>query len=271
MFESFDSLRSPCRCAVPTALLLFVAGCGYSQYEARLTESKNYYAHLDRIEQALAPKWTSQNSVLELRVPRQFVLIPPPQPIKKDDGTLEFPAIDPRQPDYVNLLFPELYGAWETNLKVAKKDGTAEDRKGYIYALSNYWELAGEKPDQAVEFFNNLKAMMSDKLGVPATDEPAFVYPKTLPAYQPQVTYDKCIFKEKDIEGVSYSFDVYARRSGSVMGVIVIVLPDGMDAPQKINERIPYMLGSFTVTSIPPKAGADKNAAPQQAAPGVQF
>jgi len=271
MFYSFDSLRKGCRCAVPMALLCLVAGCGYSQYEARLNESKNYYAHLDRIEQALASKWTSQGGVLELRVPRQFVLIPPPQPIKKDDGNLEFPAIDPRQPDYVNLLFPELFGAWETTVKVLQKDGSAEERKGYIYALSNYWELAGDKPDQAAEFFTNLKALMSDKLGVAATDEPPYVYPKTLPAYQQQVTYDKCIFKEKDIEGVSYSFEVYARRAGSVMGVIVIVLPDSMDAPQKINERIPYMLGSLTVTSVPPKAGADKNAAPQQAGPAIQF
>ena len=70
-------------------LLSVTAGCGYAEYETRLSETKKYYAYLDRIEQSLAPKWIVPGNLMELRVPNQFSLIPPPQPIKKEDGTVE--------------------------------------------------------------------------------------------------------------------------------------------------------------------------------------
>ena len=61
-------------------------GCGYETYELRLKQSKDYYTYLEKVEANLAPKWGDGRSILELRVPKQFVSIPAPQPIKREDG-----------------------------------------------------------------------------------------------------------------------------------------------------------------------------------------
>ena len=244
-------------------LFVVVCGCGYAEYEARLAETRKYYAHLDKIEQALAAKWSVAGGIMDLRVPLQFTAIPAAPLIAKDDGTFEQPENDPRQPDYLNLVFPELFGAWESVFKVAKGGGATEDHKGYIYVVSNYWELAGEHANDAGEFPNKLKTHLTDTLQITATDEMVQMHPKVLPAYQVQKTYEACSFKGKNINGTNYTFELYSLKSGSVIGVIVVVLPEGIEMPQKINERIPMMLESFNLTSAAPKAGSDKNAGSQ--------
>ena len=249
-------------------LLVLVCGCGYAEYEARLKETQKYYAHLDKVEQSLSPKWAVAGGLMDLRVPQQFVPILPAAPIQKENGELEQPTIDPRQPDYLNLNFPELFGAWESVFKVAKGNGVTEDHKGYIYVLSNYWELAGEHATDAGDFVNRLKTYLTDTLQITATDEMVQTHPKVSPAYQVQLSYDTCSFKGKDINGTKYTFEVYARKSGSVIGVIVVALPEGIEMPQKVNERIPMMLETFNLTSVPPKAGSDK-AAPAQGNQGA--
>lgn len=244
-------------------------GCGYGEYELRLNESRKYYAYLDKIEQSLSPKWAASGpsgNVMDLRVPRQFLLIPAPQPVKKPDGTLEYPEIDPRQPDYISLKLPGLFGAWYSDFVVARTDGSKEDRKGYIYALSNYDELAGEHAVDAGEFVTTMKTLFTETLGVPISDERTEVHPKVLPAYQVQVSYDAFSFKGKNIEGVNYTFDVFSRAQGSVISALVIVLPEGMESPQKVTERIPMMLESFNFTRVPPKPGATTTAPAAQGA-----
>jgi hypothetical protein len=249
------------------SLLIVICGCGYAEYEARLAETRKYYAYLDKIEQSLGPKWAAGN-LMDLRVPKQFSPIPPPAPVQKEDGTVEPASIDPRQPDYLNLNFPELFGAWESVFRVAKGNGATEDHKGYIYVLSNYWELAGERATDAGDFTNHLKTYLADTLQIPATDETVQVHPKVNPAYQAQISYDTFSFKGKNINGTNYTFEVYSRKSGSVIGVVIVALPEGIESPQKVNERIPMMLETFNLTSTPPKMGADKNQ-PAQATPQV--
>jgi hypothetical protein len=244
-------------------LLLVICGCGYAEYETRLAETQKYWAYLEKVEQSLSPKWTVAGNLMDLRVPQQFVPILPAPLIQKDDGTFEQPAIDPRQPDYLNLNFPELFGAWESIFKVAKGNGVTEDHKGYIYVLSNYWELAGERATDAGDFVNRLKIYLADTLQIAATDETVQTHPKVNPAYQVPLSYDTCSFKGKNINGTNYTFEVFSRKAGSVIGVIVVALPEGIEMPQKVNERIPMMLETFNLTSAPPKAGSDKNAPAQ--------
>ena len=256
--------------SVSLALLLYIGGCGYSEYEMRLNESKKYYSYLDKVEQSLAPKWVVPGNLMELRVPRQFNLIPPPPPAAPEDENAEKP-IDPRQPDYVNLLFPGLFGAWEATFKVVKTDSSAEERRGYIYALSNYWEFAGEHAVDAGEFVTTLKDLLAEKLKIPMSDPRPEVYPTLSGSYHAQIPYDVCSFKGKEIDGVNYTFEVFARTQGSVIGVIVTVLPEAMESPQKVSERIPLMLETFNFTKTPPKAGAEPNAPVQPAAGGAAF
>ena len=118
---------------------------------------------------------------------------------------------------------------------------------------------------------NNLKVYLSEKLRISPSDETTQVHPKVAPAYQIQSTFDVCSFKGKDIDGTNYTFEVYGKKIGSVIGVIVVVLPEGIENAQKVNERIPMMLESFNFTSTPPKVGTDKNAAQAKPTPASGF
>ena len=246
---------------------ILFAGCGYSEYEARLNESKKYYAYLDKVEQFLAPKWSAPEIGMELRVPRQFFLIPPPQEQKLEDGTIVKPVGDPRQPDYLDLTFPELYGAWEAPFTVLKPEGAVEERKGYLYVLCNYWQLTGQQSSDAGQFLTTLKAYLTDKLQITPVDERTEYQPAGYPAYQPQKAYEAFTYKGKDINGVNYTFEVYSRVNGSITGVIILVTPEGMESPQRLSERLPLMLGSFNFTNQPPQPGMDRNSTQQNAAP----
>ena len=250
------------RAGIVASAIVFICGCGYVDYEFRLNESKKYYAYLDKVEQHLAPKWVSSEAPVELRAPKQFTLIPPPQKIQREDGSVEEPAVDPRQPDYGNyyLKLPGLVGAWESRFSVLKPDGTREERKGYLYTLTNYWELVGDQAADSSKFVSNLQSLMAEKLGVPATDVRVEPQPAGYPAYVPVSSYDVCNFKHVDIEGVFYNFEVYAKQNGSVFGVVVLVLPEGMESPQKLSERLPLMLGYFNFSKDPPRVGSSQNA-----------
>lgn len=249
-------------------------GCGYDTYELRLKQTKEYYNYLERVEANLAPKWGDGRGILEMRVPRQFVPIPPPPPpVKREDGTDEPPGVDPRQPDYVNLIFPELLGAWEAPVEVSLANGGRETRKAYIYALSNYWTLVGENAVDAPLFTKSLTEMIGAELQETATEEPPELHPKP-GTYLPSASYNVFRFKPKPITlqvedrrtSVNYIFEVYERQNGDIQCPLVVVLPEGIDPSAKINERIPMMLEYVNPTKTPPRAGANK-APPAGAAP----
>lgn len=262
MTQRLGPLSNRTRSRVAMLMMLILSGCGYADYDMRLNETKKYWTYLDTIERLLAGKWTAPEVQMELRVPNMFRVMPPPQRIQRDDGTFEEQP-DLRQPDYLSLTFPELYGAWEAPFSVLKTDGTTEQRKGYIYALCNYWELVGEKSADAGQFLKNFKTYMEEKLQIKASDERSETQAAGYPAYQPQVLFEVCDFKQKEIDGVHYNFTVYGKTSGSVIGVIVMVLPEGMDSPQNVSKCVPLMLASFGLAKSPPAAAQSRPGAGQ--------
>lgn len=272
-----SSLRSLSRSAwmvVLTGAVIVggVLGCGYETYELRLKQSKDYFAYLERVEANLAPVWSDQHGIIKVRVPKQFVSIPAPQPIKREDGTLEMPAVDPRQPDYLNLILPELTGAWEAPVEVTLPDGNRETRKAYIYAMSNYWQFIGENPSETPNFTRSAVELIGLSLEQTLPDEK-----KTAPetemhpkpgTYVPSASYNVYRYQPKAItqqtedrrSSVNYTFEIYERQNGDVQVPIVVVLPEGIDPREKINERIPMMLESVVLTGTPPRPDAQKNA-----------
>lgn len=253
-----------------------VIGCGYDTYELRLKQTKDYYSYLEKVEANLAPKWGDGRGILEMRVPKQFVPIsPPPPPAKREDGSEEPPGVDPRQPDYINLIFPELLGAWEAPVEVSLPDGGREIRKAYIYAVSNYWTLIGENPGDALLFTKSLTELIGAALEETATEEPPEMHPKP-GTYLPTASYNVYRFKPKPITlqvedrrtSVNYVIEIYERQSGgNIQCPLVVVLPENIGAKEKINERIPMMLDYVNPTKTPPRAGANKEAPTGAAAP----
>ena len=134
---------------------------------------------------------------------------------------------------------------------MAKSDGSSEERKGYIYALCNYWNLTGDRAADAGRFVDDLKTTMQTSLQIDPTDVRVELQPTGIPVYQQQQSFDVCAFKGMDIGGAKYTFEVYSRPNGSVIAAIVIALPEAMDSPQRVTERIPMMLGTFQFTKTP--------------------
>ena len=273
-FVRLQSRRVWMAAVVGALSLAGAVGCGYETYELRLKQSKDYYTYLEKVDANLAPKWGDGRGILELRVPKQFVPIPPPQPIKREDGELEMPTVDPRQPDYVNLIFPELLGAWEAPVEVALADGGRETRKAYIYAVSNYWTLIGENPTDAQFFTKSLTELIGAALEQPPKETPETeMHPKP-GTYLPSASYNVFRFAPKPITqqvedrrtSVNYIFEVYERQNGDIQCPLVVVLPEGIEPREKINERIPMMLEYVNPTKTPPRPGANKTA-PAGAAP----
>src|SRR5687768_11617636 len=102
--------RNLIRALIPV-MCLVGAGCGFELYEQRLAATQAWYGYLDRLDQNLAGPWRGA-PVDELRVPKNFTEVPAPQPTQNPDGSLEMPAVDPRQPDYANFAIDGLIGAW---------------------------------------------------------------------------------------------------------------------------------------------------------------
>ncbi|MBS0201434.1 MAG: hypothetical protein JSS49_00940 [Planctomycetes bacterium] len=267
LFQSSASIRGMGLCSL---LILGVLGCGADQYEARLKQSRDYYSYLDRIEQNLAPKWSDGRIVESMRVPRQFQQIPNPVPVKLEDGTVEMPAVDPRQPTYMNLLFPhdELVAAWEAPFNVSVSDGSTESRKAYIYILTNYWKFLGENPAEALEYKTSILTLMGDALEnhIPPEklENPDIeLHPKP-GGYLPASQYEVYTFPPKPItlpgtereSTVNYTFTMFGKQNGNIQAYVLVVLPENISAQEKMVERIPMMLEHFQITKTEPKASA---------------
>ena len=264
-FVSLQSPRAWTALVVGVFSLSGISGCGYDTYEQRLKQTKDYYSYLERVEANLGPKWADGRGILEMRVPKQFVPIAPPQPIQREDGEMEMPAVDPRQPDIVTLEFPELLGAWVAPVDVALATGGQEKRNAYIYALSNYWIYAGENPGDAQNFTKFITELIGTALEDTAKEEPPEMHPKP-GTYLPSANYSVTRFNPKPITlqaggtSVNYVFEIYLRDNGDVQCPIVVALPEGIDQREKINERIPMMLDYVNPTKKVPRPGTSKNA-----------
>ena len=252
-------------------LVLGIAGCGADQYESRLKQSSEYYKYLAMVEQNLAPKWSDGVAVEMMRVPKQFYTVLAPTPVKNDDGGDALPAVDPRQPDYLNLIFPNdiLFGAWEAPVSVDGVDGSADARKAYIYVLSNYWMFTREDPAEALTFTNVMVQLVGDaleehipteKLEKPDTE----LHPNPSTAtgkYLVGSSYDVYAFRPKAITQrsaerettVNYSFTMYAKTNGNIKAVVLVVQPVSTPPQEKLLERIPLMLDYFHITKNEPK------------------
>ena len=60
------------------------AGCGRAKDEERLEESRRYFTYLDKLNQNLGPIITGKG--VQIRVPKQFQVIPAAVPKKKKIG-----------------------------------------------------------------------------------------------------------------------------------------------------------------------------------------
>lgn len=230
-------------------VLAMTSGCGYYEYELRLMESRDYYAHLEKIENNLVPEQFSfaEDDITRVRVPKNFQLIPAPVPEKGPDGKLLPLPKDIRQPDY--YTFTTLHAAWQATVDVTINE-KAEKRDAYLYLVSNISLLAGpqEKKADAPDFTKRLVEDLTRVLNVRAVVEPILNVPKGK-KYTPANSFQRLSFAApKPLGGVRYDFELYIHEQGPLQTVQILAIPNGSPDAAIIRERMELSAEQFQVS-----------------------
>lgn len=264
------------RFGVPGSLLLtatlLLSGCGTETYDQRLKETTQYFAYLDTRNQALSDKWSSPSA--SLRVPVEFKLInaPPPAAVTTSEDSEAAvpepaPTVDPRQPDYVDLVLPGLEGAWRVDVPVDLEDETV-DLPAYLYVLSNYSLLKEKRMDEALNFFNDVNTQIAGTFNQFINNED-FKIERFPPGkgYTEPKSFNFVEFKpEMPIKEVPYLFQIYQIESGNNQLVILLVIPQKTSASSKIKEHLKFSLE--TVNIVSPQSGSGQ---PNSASGSTKF
>ncbi len=233
-------------------LAVLTAGCGYELYEQRLSATQEYYGYLDRLDQNLAGPWRSP-PVDELRVPKNFTEMPAPQPTQKPDGTLEMPAVDPRQPEFANLFIDGLLGAWQAEVDVGSNNDRVK-KPAYLYVASNGPLFLSERVEEAIHFTKNFIASAETALATTGKPEPAALLPKTHKFVTKQTFEVLLLNSDQPIHDTRYSFELYSTQQGDNQVVLLLAIPAGMDPSSKISERMQLTLETMKVSNARPQA-----------------
>lgn len=278
---------------LPTAVLacvtLWLAGCGQDEYLSRLAQTKDYYAHLEMLDEKLAPATGFAGQQVVVRVPKQYRLIPIPT---QADVDAAFAAgapdpLDHLHPTYLGLKLPGLVGAWAATVST-NVQGTEEDRPSYLYLatnahlsgqaftlsdaereqLQNSVYEADQEPDFATsELLDHIEYRLAGALAVeipegvsvpsgagdPANTRFEVGYPSS--RYQPYhlsksvVEIDFRPQRAIDAFDVVYQIHLYeiAPPGGSTQVAILLVVPEGIDPREQLDDRIELMLATLKV------------------------
>lgn len=219
------------------ACLLPASGCGTATYRTRLEETRKYFEYLGRLNDNLRGKWREKG--IELRVPKEFVEIPPPEPPAEGEAeTTAQETFDPRQPDYIRLELPGLVGAWKADDIPAAGDGDDATCDAYLYVLSNYdlWLEAGQT-ERPRAFHSEFVSLLVGALGVPAPAEEDWQpirAPERDGYVEPREFLMEVFTPPEPIDGRTTDFFVFLHEAGDMQTVILFVIPRDVDSRLKL-------------------------------------
>ncbi|QDT89371.1 hypothetical protein [Gimesia algae] len=231
-----------------TGLTLF-HGCGSETYEKRLNETSQYFAYVDTRNQALSGLWSSPT--IKMRAPLEFQQMEAPNTPVAVESTDEsetpapepMPTIDPRQPDYADLVLPGLEGAWRVEVPVDLENESVE-RPAYLYVLSNHTLLQEKRTEEALNFFNNVNNQIANTFDqfLNTEDFKSEQFPKGKGYTNPKSFTVGTFIPEMPIDGVPYQFQIYLTESGNRQVVILLVIPKNIARESQLKEQMDYSL-----------------------------
>jgi hypothetical protein len=274
-----------CGCSV----MLF-AGCGTEAYQQRIDATRAMFAHQVQLNDNLQGAWGDSEVGISLRVPNQFLLMPPPaKPApaanadpgkpggdkggkKDDEGKSDADeVIDDRQPSYMNIGLPGLRGAFRAPLKAIGEKSTSIEAEGFIYVLTNH-HLA-EQPDTAADFKKIVAQILSDALHKTLEKNdwrenerfPTEAQAKSY--FVRSLGYDTLVLtSDEPIAGFFREFTAHMYTQGTIHVVVLCVMPKDVEPAEKLNDRLPLCLETLTVSGdrvVPPQSGAATTGSPQ--------
>ncbi len=259
---------------------LLLAGCGTEVYEQRLGNTRLLFAHMDQLNQNLQGAWSDPETGVSLRVPTQFVMLPPPvktpadpvadknkrpqgRPAKEADGP--YPAKgeevqeedpdevpDDRQPKYINIELPGLRGAFRASVKMIAANNASSQGDAFLYVMTNH-DLA-EKPDEARDFEQEFIKTLTEALHVSVDADKDWIEDK-FPSGDPSkngfvrpVKYKNVtVTSAEDIAGYTRQFSAYMFEQGDIQVIVLFVLPADTDTTENFTKRIPLCLETLSV------------------------
>ena len=282
---------------------VLLAGCGAEAYDQRLGNTKLMFAHLEFLNQNLQGTWGDPETGVGLRVPLQFVLLPPPvraepdpaankpagaanggaanedvggEPaamgeVEEEEGSDEVP--DDRQPKFINIGLPGLRGAFRATVKMIAENNKTSEGEAFLYVLTNH-NLA-DQPEQAKEFEQEFIKILTESLhvSIDPKDWRDDQIPPGDPAnngfVRPLKYKNVTVTPAEDIAGYTRQFSAYMFDQGDIQVIVLFVLPANTDSSENFTKRIPLCLETLSVSgnklSLPMKGGAPAGAGTQSA------
>jgi hypothetical protein len=240
------------------------AGCGRETYLERFEETKRYFAYEDKLNQYLTRvAWAGKS--FQLRVPKEFQPIPV-KTKKAEEGKGEDAAEekDPRQPDYAELEFPGLQGAWQAKFPLTGGAGSGE---GYLYLCSNYYFLAKKSDEARAQAFNaeviqrSATAFGQQGSIKKLSELPIFEVPPKGEAFVDKRKYHminpgiSAIVRDKPYRVRIFS---YKKDKSPAQISLVYVLPDNIANASALDKAIDLSLETLLVTLDKPRTGSAK-------------
>lgn len=235
---------------------LLAIGCGADTYEQRLQQTKDYFAYLERVNQALGPKTVPFEGV-EIRVPKPFEqVIPPPPPT--DDQPAEQPAATSEDPSRLGY-HPEvsLEGVLATWKAAVDVDTSSEGKSmAYLHLLSNLPRWVEKQTNNDIEplhYFGELTNVLANAYNV-QTDTSDAPWPwESLRGFAPYVGKKKVesIAIPPDTEPINailYRLDVKDIQVG-----LLLIFPRAIDSRLKLEDRLKHTLETLKVPAQPPQ------------------
>lgn len=229
-------------------LVLLLGGCFEAEYERRLKTANGYFSHQELLDARLANVWFGNG--VTFRVPKAYQVIPPPELPAAEEGGEQSdakPAVDPRQPDFLEMDLPGLTGAWKATVTSDNREATA-----YTYLLVNPTEITGKMLE---DFFKEVKVTLEpeDWRNESFPLQSDFVVPVQ---YQ---SLDK--ESEREVAGIKMRYKIYRHQAGGSEALVMFVLPSRMT--DTMLDDIPFSLetlrveggGSSSTTNITPGSG----------------
>ena len=278
-----------------SALLLIpfaaLVGCGEAEYRAALERTNDYYAHVEKLDDNLASPVLAPpggSSSVQVRVPRQFQLIQPPEPQYDADG-YEIPlpggeqrASDMTQPWYLGITLPGVAGAWSVQVRTDVA-GESEYRPAYLYLMHNdvlrQQQIAaanGEGMMPEVDPYNLIPVVeetLASAFGVeiPAgdagnPDEFNVRYVERYPLsgavrqYHEQKTVTEIRFQPDgyvDAFDIPYRFHLYefTQNEGEDQVAFLLIAPEAVERAENLPARMDLMLSTMELRSAAPSGG----------------
>ena len=248
----------------------FIAGCGRETYLARFDDTKRYFAYEDKLNQYLTRvAWAGKS--FQMRVPKQFLPIQT-KPKKEDEAADEK---DPRQPDYAELEFPGLQGAWKASFPLTGGAGSGE---GWLYLCSNFDLLAKKGDEERAKAFNaDVIQRVATAFGqqastprlsqlpvfdVPPKTEEPFVDKRKFHVLSPGI---QALVHDKPYRARIFS---YKKEKSPAQISVVYVLPDNIVSASALDKAIDLSLETLVVTQDKPRGGDEKGKATKGKAAG---